>query len=151
MTDYPYPIQSSRFLSAPVPAGFGVQFYADAPGSLFAELEVDASKEGPPGHVHGGALVTLVDEAMGGAAWNAGYRVLAVNLNINLRLAVPLAVRVRVTGRVERKEGRKIITAGTLTLPDGRVAVEGTGIFVEAPHLLGDKGMNPFLRFDPDR
>lgn len=137
------PIGGSDFVVAAPPRGFGARFFANEEG-VVGLVTVDDAKQGPPGHVHGGALTTLVDEAMGAAAWHAGYRVLAVNLNVNLRQAVPLNIEVRLEGKVERKEGRKVYTSGAILLPDGRVAVEATGVFVEAPGILGQVDANPF-------
>lgn len=137
-------IKGSRFVFGAKPGGFEAAFYADEQGNATGTVIIDESKEGPPGHAHGGSLATLIDEAMGAAAWNQGYRVLAANLNFNFRRPVPLNTGVYVSGRVERKEGRKIFTSGALTLPDGTVAVEGTGIFVEAPQHFVEDGYNPF-------
>jgi acyl-coenzyme A thioesterase PaaI-like protein len=137
-------IGGSSFIFNAPPGGFGAKFYVDGNGGVIGKVAIDSSKQGPPGHAHGGALTTLVDEAMGASAWHSGYRVLAVNLNINLKLAVPLEIEITLRGRVERKEGRKVFTRGELILPDGQIAVEATGIFVEAPHLVGMEGLNPF-------
>lgn len=142
-------IGGSRIVFAPPPGGFGARFYAlDNDEGVVGFVTVDATKQGPPGHVHGGASATLVDEAMGASAWFSGRRVVAVNLNINLKHAVPLEQELRLEGRVVKQEGRKVFTIGALILPDGRVAVEGSGIFVIAPpELVGaSEQFNPFKR-----
>jgi acyl-coenzyme A thioesterase PaaI-like protein len=138
------PIGGSRFAYGPAPGGFGARFYADERGRVTGRIAIDRAKEGPPGHAHGGALVAILDEAMGAASWYNGHRVLAVNLNSDLKHPVPLDVEIVVFGWVERIEGRKVFTAGTITLPDGMIAVSGRGIFVEAPQYLGMDGFNPF-------
>lgn len=137
-------IGGSPFVVSDPPGGFGMRLYADSDGGVTGKVSIDISKQGPPGHAHGGSLATLIDEVMGASAWHAGHRVLAVSLTFNLRQAVPLEVEITLRGRVERKEGRKVYTTGELLLPDGSVAVEGSGIFVEAPHLVGAEGFNPF-------
>lgn len=138
-------VSGSTFMYGPKPGGFQAELFADEHGNVTGTAIIDAAKEGPPGHAHGGSLATLIDEAMGAAAWRRGHRVLAVNLNMNYRRPVPLDVEVRVTGQVIRAEGRKVFTSGTITLPDGSVAVEGTGIFVEAPQYFAGTGTNPFF------
>lgn len=137
-------IGGSPFLVNDPPGGFGMKLYADGTSGVTGRVSIDRSKEGPPGHAHGGSLATLIDEVMGASAWHSGHRVVAVSLTFSLRQAVPLEIEITLRGRVERKEGRKVYTTGELILPDGRVAVEGTGIFVEAPHLVGAEGFNPF-------
>jgi acyl-coenzyme A thioesterase PaaI-like protein len=137
-------IGGSKFMFGDQPGGFGAKFYADGEGGIIGKVIMDDSKEGPPGHAHGGALAALVDEVMGASAWHAGHRVLAVSLSFSLKSAVPLHTEVILRGRVDRKEGRKVFASGELLLPDGRIAIEGTGVFVEAPQLVGIDGYNPF-------
>jgi uncharacterized protein (TIGR00369 family) len=144
MSDQKVPVSGSLYVGGSKPGGFGAQFYANQAGEISATLALDLEKQGPPGHAHGGSLATLIDEAMGIAAWYQGHRVLAVNLNINFRRAVPLHQMVTVCGRVERAEGRKVYTTGRLTLSDGTVAVEATGLFVTAPQIVGEGDPAPF-------
>ena len=121
----------------------GVVLYLQDDGSVVGAVTLQKGHEGPPFHVHGGVLGALLDEAMGAAAWASGKRVVSVNLNFNYRKPVPLGVPLNISGRVEREAGRKIFTAAKIMLPDGVVAVEGTGIFVEAPQIF--EGLaNPF-------
>jgi acyl-coenzyme A thioesterase PaaI-like protein len=125
----------SRFMTAPIPDGLGIQFYAEGE-SVVAPVTLNERYEGPPQHVHGGFSAAFLDELMGTAVWRAGYQVVAVNIQFNLRLPVPLGVEILGRGWVERVEGRKVFTKGDILLPDGQVAVEGAGIFVEAAHLF---------------
>ena len=113
-------------------------------GSIVGVVTLQLGQEGPPYHVHGGVLCALIDEAMGASVWSTGRRSLAVNLNINYRRPVPLGVELRVTGRIEKIEGRKTFTSGQITLPDGLVATEGTGIFVETSLDALRKARPPF-------
>ncbi|MFZ2879140.1 MAG: hotdog domain-containing protein, partial [Phototrophicaceae bacterium] len=83
------------------------------------------------------------DEAMGAAAWASNLTVLAVNLNADLRISVPIGVEITVVGHVERIEGRKVYTAASLILPDGRVAATSRGLFLTVD-LPGDMTDNPF-------
>jgi len=123
-------VTGSRFMYGERPAGFGAQFYLEADGSVIGALTLHIEKEGPPGHAHGGSLASVLDEVMGNAAWFKSGIVLAANLNINYKRPVPLDTSVTVRGWVARVEGRKNFTESTLTLPDGTVAVTGTGLFI---------------------
>ncbi len=114
----------------------GAQFVLEDDDSVSGTWVVGAAQMGPPDHAHGGVLATLLDEAMGAAAWFTGKRVLAVHLSFDYRLPVPVGAPIRIFGSVERQEGRKVFTTGAILLPDETVAVQGSGIFVEAPHLL---------------
>ena len=117
----------------------GARFLVEDDGSVGANAIIAVTQEGPPGYAHGGALATLLDEAMGASAWFAGYRVLAVHLGIDYKRPVPIGAEIRVHGQIERREGRKAFTSGTITLADGTVVVSGSGIFVDAPGVLPDK------------
>ena len=87
--------------------------------------------EGPPGCAHGGSIAALMDDAMGTSAWAAGYRVVAVNLNVNFRSFVPLETTTRVECWIEREQGRKVFTGGCLRAADGTVHAEAEGLFLQ--------------------
>ena len=116
--------------------GMGVAWYAQDDNSIFAEVTLSVIQQGPPGMAHGGASAALLDEAMGAAVWQAGYRVASVNLNINYHKPVPLGQPFTVTARTREANGRKVTAAGEIRLADGTLAVSGEGIFVHAPQLF---------------
>lgn len=137
-------IGGSRYLNAAPPDGFGIRMYYNATTQrTHGDIEFDAAKEGPPNCAHGGAVTTVLDEAMGAAAWFNGYAVLAVNLNVNLKLPTPLETPLTVTGWIDRVEGRKVYAAAELLLPDGRVTASSTGLFLVAFEGLTPEN-NPF-------
>lgn len=116
--------------------GIGVQWFIKDDKTIYGEVTLSERQEGPPLHVHGGASAAMLDEAMGTAAWSAGYMVVAVDLHVTYRHPIPLGKKVQIRGRVDRKAGRKIFTVGEILLEDGTVAVTGTGVFVEAPQMF---------------
>jgi acyl-coenzyme A thioesterase PaaI-like protein len=90
----------------------------------------------PPGYVHGGASAAVLDEAMGLAIWQAGYRAVTVHLTIDYRQPVPLGESIRIRGVMHSKAERRIETSGEILLPDGSVAVFAKGIYAEGTHFL---------------
>lgn len=136
------PIGGTEFITSPPPGGMGMKFYANGAGNVRGVIAIDRSKQGPPGHAHGGSLIALLDEAMGAAAWNAGHQAVAANLQFNLRASVPLETDVSVYGEVVRVEGRKVFCTASVILPDGSVAVEAEGIFVNTPEKFTDSEVN---------
>lgn len=138
------PIRGSTFVLSQPPQGFGAEFEKQPDGKIIGKVTVDGAKEGPPAHVHGGALASLIDEAMGASCWTQGHKVLAANLNINYRLPVPLHTELTITAEVDRVAGRKVFTKGAIILPDGRVATNGTGLFIVAPDLFIKANFDPF-------
>ncbi|MCU0480902.1 MAG: PaaI family thioesterase [Anaerolineae bacterium] len=141
----PKPIGGTDFITKAPPHGFGMRFHVHDDGHISGKIRIQADKQGPPGHVHGGALIALLDEAMGATAWYAGHQVVAVHLSFDLKAAVPLDTEITVQGEIQSKDGRKIWTISRVMLPDGRVAVEGRGLFLESPQFFEESGnISPF-------
>jgi acyl-coenzyme A thioesterase PaaI-like protein len=89
--------------------------------------------EGPPGHVHGGCITTVLDSAMGGCAWVNGHKVLAANLNVDFRASVPLGTIALAEGIIEEVSGRKVIVKGALRGENGTLFAEARGLFIVIP------------------
>lgn len=125
-------VRGSKLIQA-----MGVQFYVLDDGTVAADFTIGEAQQGPPGYAHGGALASLIDEAMGAASWFSGKRGLSVHLGFDYKQPVPVGATIHISAQVDRQEGRKIFTSGSIWLPDGSVAVRGDGLFVDAPQLLG--------------
>ena len=119
---------------------WGVQFCALDAGGVAAAMVVTEHQQGPQGYAHGGVLAALLDEAMGAACWLFGGQSVSAHLDFDYKRPVPLGAAIRVSGQVERREGRKLFAVGSilLTEEDGALAVSSRGIFVDAPQLLGN-------------
>lgn len=113
------------------PRGIGVQWYIKDDQTLYAEIVLTEHEQGPPGYAHGGASAAILDEAMGLCVWAAGHMVVAANLNVNFLRPVPLGVKLVAIGQVVGQENRVVRTRGEIHLPDGEIAVESSGVFVE--------------------
>ena len=102
----------------------------DEPGVAWAELDLGAAYEGPPGMVHGGVCALLLDQLMGETATIGYVRVAFTGtLSVTYRKPTPLGP-IRIDARVDREEGRKIYVVATVRSGDD-VCVEAEGIFVE--------------------
>ena len=71
-----------------------------------------------PATVHGGALVTVLDDAMGVLAHVVGYRTATASIACAMKRAVPINTCVRVVARVTLEEGRKVHVEGALVSLD---------------------------------
>lgn len=86
--------------------------------------------EGPPGHVHGGAIATMIDTVTGCLASLSGA-VMTANLNINYRSPIPLGSTVVMESSLDKQEGRKAFISCKVTSPDGtKLHTEATALFV---------------------
>ncbi len=137
-------INGSTFLKT---LGFTLYYMDD--GTVSAQMSLEMYVEGPPAHMHGGAIATILDEAMGAAAHLGGYLVVAARLTFNYKRAVPLGVPVRVRAWVDRVENRKVYGASEIILPDDTVAVMGEGLFIQAPSFFDTPAFQYGTHNDP--
>ncbi len=118
------------------PRALGLTWYASTDGGIWAEFTFDASQQGPPGHVHGGASAAVLDEAMGAAVWVAGLQVVAARLEVDYKRPLPLGQKISIHSRISEQHARKIFATSEILLENGEIAVAGKGIYVSAPHLF---------------
>jgi acyl-coenzyme A thioesterase PaaI-like protein len=86
--------------------------------------------EGPPGHVHGGAVAAVLDEAMGAAAWLAGHPSVAAHIEVDYREMIRLGIDARFEAVVTSINGRKILTEARLFDSNGDLLAQSQGLFI---------------------
>jgi len=106
--------------------------YFRKPGEpeLYAKAFFGTKTMGPPGHVHGGAMASALDEAMGAVCWMNGHRVVAATITVNFIAMLRVESETILEGAIERVEGRKVSTRASLTDLSGRRVAEATGLFI---------------------
>lgn len=128
----PFPsLDANSFLVAN-PSGESVRiayFRGPEPGVLYAKAWFGRETQGPPGHVHGGAMAAVLDEAMGGACWMNGHRTVAATISVSFLAMLKLETETTIESRIARVEGRKVYLRATMTAGERRVA-ESDGLFV---------------------
>lgn len=96
--------------------------------------------EGPPGHVHGGAIATIIDSVTGTHATYLSGLILTANLNINYRSPIALGSTVLIESSLDKKEDRKTFISCKVTSADGsRLHTEATALFlsVTVSNIIG--------------
>jgi acyl-coenzyme A thioesterase PaaI-like protein len=95
-----------------------------------AHVQLTQIHEGPPGHIHGGIVATLLDEAM--SKLNRPLNVLAMtrHMEVDYLRPAPLHHPLVLISRHHRREGRKLFHQAELQHPDGTVLARGKGLFV---------------------
>jgi acyl-coenzyme A thioesterase PaaI-like protein len=97
-------------------------------GLVWAEVELGAAYEGPPGLVHGGVTALLLDHLMGETA--SGRRRTTFTGTLTLRYVRGTELGpLRLEGRITGEEGRKVFVAASVQDVDG-LTVEAEGVFV---------------------
>jgi len=123
------------------PQGLHLVFTTDTsnPDSITAtsHFRLDRMHEGPPGHIHGGIIATLFDEAM--SKLNRPLNVLAMTRHMEIDylcpvpLYQPLVLISRHLGRPAKADGapgRKLFHQAEIQHPDGTVLARAKGLFV---------------------
>ena len=101
----------------------------ESAGHAWAEVELGAPYEGPPGLVHGGVSAMLLDHLMGETASAAFTRVTFTGtLTMTYRRGTPLGA-LRLEARIDREEGRKVWVVASIGDAEGPT-VEAEGIFI---------------------
>ncbi len=100
-------------------------------------VELDRRHEGAPGFAHGGAIATILDDALGSLLILLKVPAVTVNLSVDYRRPAFIGRTFAVEAWVERREQRKLYFAGVLKEGDVVIA-EAHGLFlqVEAVHFL---------------
>ena len=106
--------------------------FQETPGNagVQCEFRVPRRFEGPPGHVHGGIIATILDEAMGKVNRRQGVVALTRHMAIDYLQPVPLATKLRVLGWPVKVEGRKHFHTGEIRTLDGTLLARAEGVFV---------------------
>ena len=107
-------------------------FDRDDPRGVVARAVVELTRfhEGPPGHIHGGVIAVLMDEAT--SKMNAPLDVLAMtrHMEVDYLRPCPLGVPLTLVASHLRREGRKLFHQAELTLADGTLLARGKGLFL---------------------
>jgi acyl-coenzyme A thioesterase PaaI-like protein len=122
------------------PQGLHLSFITDASNpeaiTATAQVQLDRMHEGPPGHIHGGIVAALLDEAM--SKLNRPLNVLAMtrHMEVDYLRPAPLFQPLVLVSRHLRREGRKLFHQAELQRPDGTVLSRGKGVFIVVDEKL---------------
>ncbi len=119
-------------------AALPIEFtFADDGNRLWADFTPGALYEGPPGHMHGGVIALLLDQATGELSASSGHPGLTANLSIDYKMPTKLNTPLRIEAWYDRTEGVKTWTRGHITTADGTVCAEAVGLFIMPRWLRG--------------
>lgn len=84
---------------------------------------------GPPGTVHGGVVAMVLDELLGAVNACLGLGAYTGTLTIRYERPTPIGEELSFDAWVDRTEGRKVFTVGTISA-DGAVTARADGVFI---------------------
>ena len=111
------------------PAGVGMRMARDG-DRVRGSVTLDRRHEGAPGYVHGGAVSTILDDALGMLLFVLRRPAVTARLEVDFRRPAYLGRPFDVEAWVDRLEGRKLWMVAELR-EDGDLIAEGRGLFLE--------------------
>jgi hypothetical protein len=84
---------------------------------------------GPPGTVHGGVVALVLDELLGAVNACLGLGAYTGTLTIRYERPTPIGEELTFDAGVDRTEGRKVFTGGTISA-NGVVTARAEGVFI---------------------
>ena len=99
-------------------------------GILYCRAWFGRETQGPPGHVPGGAMAAVLDEAMGGACWMNGHRTVAAKISVSFLAMLKLESETTVEAWIESVDRRKIYLRAKMTGAAGQPIAEADGLFI---------------------
>lgn len=108
----------------------------DESGRLYADFELGAAYEGPPGHVHGGVSALILDHLLGEAASPDRKPRFTGSITVRYLRATALGP-LRAEAYRTRTDGVKTFCSGHIADVEG-ITVEAEGVFI-TPRWLRDK------------
>jgi uncharacterized protein (TIGR00369 family) len=86
--------------------------------------------EGPPGHVHGGVIATLLDEAMSKANRQFGVVAMTRQMEVEYLRPVPLMTPLSLTANHVSADGRQHRCQAQITDESSTVLARGKALFI---------------------
>lgn len=110
--------------------GLRLKFVVDEHEQISCTARIPRRFQGPPGHVHGGVIATLLDEAMSKA--NRARNVLAMTrqMQVEYLRPVPLAVPLTLTARHVENHGRRHFCEAQIADASGHTLATGKAVFI---------------------
>ena len=128
------------FVSGDSQSDIKVSYYFNRNNGLFySKVFFTSNTQGPPQHVHGGAISAVLDEAMGGAGWLNGYPVVTSHLSIKFLKPIKINSELFIETRLEKIEKKKVIIRGKMEGINNIIYAESEGIFTFIPISLMKK------------
>jgi acyl-coenzyme A thioesterase PaaI-like protein len=97
---------------------------------------------GPPGTVHGGVVAMVLDELLGAVNACLGLGAYTGTLTVRYERPTPIGAELAFDAWVDRTEGRKVFTVGTIRA-DGAVTARAEGVFIRVETAISAETAMP--------
>jgi uncharacterized protein (TIGR00369 family) len=110
--------------------GLRLKFFVDDEQQIVCPVRVPLRFEGPPGHVHGGVIATLLDEAMSKANRQFGVVAMTRQMEVEYLRPVPLMTPLSLTANHVSADGRQHRCQAQITDESSTVLARGKALFI---------------------
>ena len=110
--------------------GLRLKFFVDNNHRIICRVRLPRRFEGPPGHVHGGVIATLLDEAMSKANRQFGVVAMTRQMEVEYLKPVPLFTILELSAHRVSASGRKHHCSAEIRDASGDVLARGKALFV---------------------
>lgn len=105
-------------------------FYDEENHKFYLQIVPGNQLQGPPNHVHGGYIASILDEAMGAIVFLSGFFGLTQHMEIHYRRPIPLFRTHYVESGILKKEKRKIFTEARI-FSENTLYTVASAVFLE--------------------
>ena len=132
LTPFAHAAQNRCFGCGPANTrGLHLEFLLAEDHSVVCLAAIPDTFEGPPGHLHGGIIATLLDEAMSKAVRARGFTAMPRHMEVDYLRPIPSKSPIKLEARVTHNEGRKHWTEASIVNEEGTALATGKGLFIE--------------------
>jgi uncharacterized protein (TIGR00369 family) len=110
--------------------GLRLKFLVDENHAILCHARIPERFQGPPGHVHGGIIATLLDEAMSKANRQFGILAMTRQMEVEYLKPVPLDTPIRITAHHRSASGRKHHCEAEIAAEDGTLLARARALFI---------------------
>lgn len=141
MSERPLPWSATCFVCGDENVrGLNAKFRVDDEGRVHLETTVDKGFEGFGGHVHGGVVAAMLDEAAGWAVMHAAQRLcMTVEITVRYRRPVVGGSKLKVVAEPLEDEGRFHRAKAEMCDASGKPLASAVGRFVPVPEEMHDR------------
>lgn len=124
----------NSFVSGDSQSDIKIHYYFNCEnGCFYAKVYFTPRTQGPPQHVHGGAISAVLDETMGGAAWINGYAVVTARLCVNFIIPIKIDTELFIEAWLEKIEGKNVFIKSRMIGENNNAYAEANGVFKILP------------------
>jgi len=108
--------------------GLHMKFHQEDSGTVKSEFTPGENHQGWPGYIHGGILMTVMDEAIGWTGHLNNIYSVTAKIDVRLRSMVRVGEPLTVSARITKQTSRTLEVQAKITRPDSSLVAEASSL-----------------------